>query len=270
MNNIVISPAIGMPPEEVNLFLSTLRNFFSEEVLFLVGKDDSQLKKNLKYYECKFEEVNCHKHEIITKRYKITIDILKNKKINKILFCDSRDIYFQSNPFDYIYNFPINFFSEDVKIESCYINSDWMIRSIGQNVFEKLKNENIICCGTVVANHKKFIEYAHLMNNMNKNFPYKKRLKYFLTFRRDKKGRGCDQSYAAYIIYNKILTNFKIHSNSHGPIATVFHLKKIVFNKKNQLINENGSPYSIVHQYDKRWDKFSKIVTNLKSNLNII
>lgn len=270
MNNIVITPAIGMSPEEIKLFLSTLRNFFSEEILFLVGKNDNELKKNLKFYECKYEETNCHKHEIITKRYKITFDLVKNKKINKILFCDSRDIYFQSNPFDYDYSMPINFFSEDVTIESCQVNSWWMIRSLGQNIFEKLKKKNIICCGTVISNQEKFLEYANTMNNMSKNFPYKKRLKYLLTFRKDKQGRGCDQSYAAYIIYNKILNNFKIHSNSHGPIATVFHLKKIIFNKKNQLINENGLPYSIVHQYDKRWSDFSKIITGLRKSLNII
>ena len=45
MNNIIITPAIGMPPNDINLFLSSLRRFYKGEVLFFVGKNDHLLKK---------------------------------------------------------------------------------------------------------------------------------------------------------------------------------------------------------------------------------
>ena len=93
MNNIIITPAIGMPANDITLFLASLRRFYSGEVLFFVGKNDHQLKKNIKYYDSSYIEVNSHKHEIIIKRYKILIDFLKSKKnINNIFFCDSRDM----------------------------------------------------------------------------------------------------------------------------------------------------------------------------------
>ena len=90
-----------------------------------------------------------------------------------------------------------------------------------------------------------------------------------LTFRRDKEGRGCDQSYAAYLIYNKILENVKIYSNSQGPVATVYHLNSYKFNNKNELINSKNEPYVVVHQYDKKWQEFERSVNKLKKELGI-
>ena len=34
MNNIIITPAVGMPPNDIILFLSSLRRFYEGEVLF--------------------------------------------------------------------------------------------------------------------------------------------------------------------------------------------------------------------------------------------
>ena len=123
MNNIIITPAIGMPPNDINLFLSSLRRFYKGEVLFFVGKNDHLLKKNIKLYDSSYLEVNSHKHEIIIKRYGILIDFLKQRNdIDNIFFCDSRDIYFQSDPFNYQYESSLNFFFFLSNIEDCAIN----------------------------------------------------------------------------------------------------------------------------------------------------
>ena len=107
------------------------------------------------------------------------------------------------------------------------------------------------------------------MHMMSKKFPFKKRLKYLLTFRRDKEGRGCDQSYAAYLIYNKILKDINVYGNSSGPVATVYHLDNYKFNNRNELINNKNEPYVVVHQYDKKWEVFEESVNKLKVELGI-
>ena len=107
------------------------------------------------------------------------------------------------------------------------------------------------------------------MIRQSKKHKYKKRLKYLLTLRRDKAGRGSDQAYANYIVHNKLVKNSFLYSNENGPIATVYYLKKIKFNEKFQLVNSQNNPYSIVHQYDKRWDEFNYYVKKIKKNLNI-
>lgn len=270
MSNIIITPAIGMPANDITLFIASLRKFYNGEVLFFVGKNDYELKKNIKYYGASYEEIESHKNEIIIKRYEFVLNYLKERKnIKNIFFCDSRDIYFQSDPFNYPYQGLINFFSEEAAIKDCSINSQWMRRTLGYKVFEELQQNLILCCGTVMGEINTFQNYANLMKDMSRKYPYKKRLKYFLTFRTDKEGRGCDQSYAAYLVYKNILKNFQIYDYSKGPVATVYHSKNYNFNDKGELINSKGDPYIVVHQYDKRWSQFKNSVTNFRKKLGI-
>ena len=49
MNNIIITPAIGMPANDIILFLASLRRFYKGDGLFFVGKNDDLLKKILNY-----------------------------------------------------------------------------------------------------------------------------------------------------------------------------------------------------------------------------
>ena len=107
-----------------------------------------------------------------------------------------------------------------------------------------------------------------MISELSKN-KYKKRLKYLLTFRRDKGARGSDQAHGNFIAHNNFISNSFFYKNESGPIATAYHLKKIKFNNKNELININNEPYSVVHQYDKRWDLFKENVLAVKSRLGI-
>ena len=112
-------------------------------------------------------------------------------------------------------------------------------------------------------------DYLELMIKNSNEKKYKKRLKYLITFRRDKNGRGVDQAYANYIAHNNLIKNSMLYENETGPVATVYHLEKIKFNEKSELTNLLNQPYTIVHQYDKRWEEFSEKVNKIKKNLGI-
>ena len=49
---------------------------------------------------------------------------------------------------------------------NCPINSNWMKKTMGEKIFQDIKTNNIICCGTVIANFHHFLEYANIMDNM--------------------------------------------------------------------------------------------------------
>ena len=78
--------------------------------------NDKKLKYDLSKYNCKFFETKTHRFDVQLQRYAIYLRLLKKEKFNKILCCDCRDIYFQSNPFNFDYKGEINFFLEDKKI----------------------------------------------------------------------------------------------------------------------------------------------------------
>ena len=271
MKNLIISPAVNLKTNEVEFFLKTLRKYYMDDIYFLVGKKDIDLKKKINFYNSKFYEVNEHGYDIQLKRYKHFSKILEenSNKYDQVLFCDCRDIYFQSNPFEYNYKGSINFFSEDIKFNTCPINSSWVLNTFGKKIYDDLKNKTVCCGGTLLANINLMIKWLNLMDKLILAYPFKKRLKYLLTLRRDKEGRGCDQAHGNYIYYKKFFKDSHLYSNKEGPVATVFYLKNIKFNKSFQLINELGEPYSIVHQYDKRWDEFSDNVNAIKKTLGV-
>lgn len=269
MKNLVLSAACGIDPNLIVFFLKSLRKFFNDEIHFLVGKNDNRIKELLKIYDGKYTEINVHKFDVQIKRYYFYSKILEKNYFKNILICDSRDIYFQSNPFDFNYKGEINFFLEGKKIKNCQFNSNWFLKAYGEKEFNKI-SENIICCsGTTIGTYQGMRDYLELMIKNSNEKKYKKRLKYLITFRRDKNGRGVDQAYANYIAHNNLIKNSMLYENETGPVATVYHLEKIKFNEKSELTNLLNQPYSIVHQYDKRWEEFSEKVNKIKKNLGI-
>lgn len=267
--NLILSAAIGYQFNQIEFFIKSLRKFYQDSVTFMIGEKDDEIEKELKKFGCDVVKIKVSKNEIQFKRYKTFLNYLQNKDFNNILLCDSRDIYFQSNPFEYNYKGQINFFLEDLSIKECSYNSNWILKTYGKNELKKISNKTILCSGTVLGQNKKIKEYLNLIIRNISDYKYKKKLKYFLTLRPDPEGRGCDQGHANFLVHNSKIEKFNLYSNSEGPIATVFYLNKINFNKKSFLINESGEPYLIVHQYDKRWDEFKNPISNFRSNLNI-
>ena len=47
MKNVIITPAVGLGNQEVEFFLKSLRKYYSDDIYFLVGKNDNDLKKEL-------------------------------------------------------------------------------------------------------------------------------------------------------------------------------------------------------------------------------
>jgi len=271
MNNTILTSAVGLQWDAVQLFIRSLRLVSNKSIVyFILNKKDNKLIENLKKYNVEFYFVEDHRFDIQKKRFSYYLNILNNiNNIDKVLLCDCRDIYFQKNIFDYFFKKKINFFSEDYLIKNCPFNSNWINKTFGPKELNKLSPNNISCSGTVLGDIDNIKKYLNLIIALSKDYPYKKRLKYLLTFRRDKSGRGCDQAYHNYIVYNNFFDDKQIFSNLSGPIATVYYLKNIRFNSSYELLNNNLEPYFIVHQYDKRWDKFSGALNSFRKKLNI-
>ena len=229
--NLILTAALGYKFNQIELFIKSLRKFYNESVTFLIGENDNELEMELKKYNCETIKIKTNKKEIQFKRYKIFLDYLKKKDFNQILLCDSRDIYFQSDPFNFNYNGQINFFLEDEFIKNCPYNSNWIIKTFGKKEFQKIMNKTILCSGTVLGQCSKIIEYLDLITKYISKFNYKKKFKYLFTFRPDPDGRGCDQGHANFLVHNSKIDNFNLYSNAGGPVATVFYLNKIKFNR---------------------------------------
>ena len=155
--NLILSAAIGYKFYQIEFFIKSLRKFYNDSVTFLIGEKDYELELKLKEFNCEIIKINVNKKEIQFKRYKIFLEYLKNKTFNNILLCDSRDIYFQANPFEFNYNEKINFFLEDQIIKNCPFNSNWILKTYGKKEYDKISNKTILCSGTVLGENFKII-----------------------------------------------------------------------------------------------------------------
>tara|TARA_B100000767_G_scaffold251711_1_gene254930 strand:- start:1737 stop:2543 length:807 start_codon:yes stop_codon:yes gene_type:complete len=265
--NLILSAAVGYNFQQIEFFVKSLRKYYVDDICFIISDTDQELERKLNDYNCDIIKTKIHKKQIQFKRYEIFSKYLENKKFNNILLCDSRDIYFQGSPFQFNYNYPINFFLEDYIIKNCPYNSNWVIKTYGKTEFNYIADKTILCSGTVLGEGEKIKEYLNLMKKYISKFKYRKKLKYFLTFRTDPEQRGCDQGHANYLVHRSKINDVGFYSNGKGPVATAYYLNKINFDKDSRLINELGKPYLLVHQYDKRWDIFAKHVNNFKGSL---
>ena len=267
--NLVIAAAVGLNIDQITLFIKSLRKYYKDDICFVIGQNDTSLEKELEKYKTIIVKTNIYKKSIQFERYKIFLNFLEKNNYDSVLCIDSRDVYFQTNPFNFQYKGEINFFLEDKQIKECPFNTNWIIKTYGEEKFRSIKDKIILCSGTVLGKQEKIKEYLRLLIDNILKFRYKRKLKYLLTFRPDPEGRGRDQGHANYLVHKNMIKNYHFYSNKSGPIATVFHLKEIIFNKKHELINSLNEPYIIVHQYDKKWSEFKNNVNKIRLQLGI-
>ena len=89
-------------------------------------------------------------------RFKKYRNFLMNSNYEKCLHVDVTDSYFQSNPFSYI-NGDLCLTSEGISIGNETWNSNMIKGYYGSEVFEKIKNEYVICGGVVGGGVSNFI-----------------------------------------------------------------------------------------------------------------
>jgi hypothetical protein len=106
------------------------------------------------------------KARIVNYRHKLYEDFLRNNtdKYNLVLYIDVRDSFFQKDIFKYYENIKsfLSFAIEDDYLSEIS-NKDWIIDAFGYNVYNDIKNERIICGGTVLGSLDKIMELSSIV-----------------------------------------------------------------------------------------------------------
>lgn len=110
--NLIITTAVNYDWEKIKFFIKSYSKYhINSDLIVIIGTKDFQLKEKLNRFKIKYYETKVHRYDIQEKRYHYALDILKNNsQYNKVLLCDSRDVYFQKNIFSYNFEKNINFF----------------------------------------------------------------------------------------------------------------------------------------------------------------
>lgn len=153
---------------------------------------------------------------LINIRWKLYFEFLNERKdeYNLLFATDIRDTIFQKDIFQ-IYQNKNSFLGvplEDGTLQE-EVNKNWTIHYCGKELYETIKNERIICVGTIWGTIDKFMEFSIIL--------YKALLK---------KPLAMEQGVANYLFYHdKIFNNCMIKSDNYGPVMTIALTKDSTF-----------------------------------------
>jgi hypothetical protein len=256
--NLILSTAAGYNWGQLEIFIKSLRKIFREKVILVLNNPNTDLVNKLKDFNIDFLDTKIVPSDSYQSRYQHYYNYLKNNNIfEQVLLTDSRDVFFQNNPFNFFYKKNLNFFLEDDYIKNSSVNIKWIKRTTGKSILEKIKDKKISCCGQVIGRYQSILDYCDVMRKNIIIHKYKPSIHSFL-FKR--KIKGWDQGIHNYLVYSDIFKNIDFYDNSNGDVATLSLNKRLNFNNKGRLINKNGNEYSIIHQYDHFADSFKNLI----------
>lgn len=256
--NIILGLAYKYKRDDIFIFAESLRKFDITSRVILVCEVNPDilfveycLKNKIELISWDYaEEFDSH---LLNERFKVYSLIIQSiiPRPDKIFITDVRDVYFQSNLFESVANlslvknindFLILFSETDNKIfRDCIINSFWYEYAFGKNELRKIRNEKVICAGTIFGDFNSMIKYLGLQNSLNK---YIRQSKIFGSV------LNTDQAIHNYIYYklktqlsNIIIDDKSIVSTLSGLSISEYLIKDKIYIK--------GVASSVLHQYDR-------------------
>jgi hypothetical protein len=203
-------------------------------------KKDSKL--NIVYFVDEFDEISkCPQvNRFFTiHHYVATLEI----QPEYLFLCDFRDVLFQKNIETYPYNPDVDLygFLEGKRIaDEPNFNIPWIKslgKIIGEDIYNKISQNAIICCGTTLGKFGAIREYLETMCDILFRYNIATNL---------------DQGIHNYMLYLSKMPNLRIEllSNSDNLVNTVgFDVHAL--NEEGQIVNSEGEVSWVVHQYDR-------------------
>lgn len=180
---------------------------------------------------------------IIHERFFIALKIIKTycNSFSNVLLTDCRDVVIQRDPFSLI-NGKLVSGCEPVSIENEQYTLNWIKEVYGDEVFDRVSNNPVVCAGVTLGPVKQVETYlTEICNEMWRHLPQ-------MSF----KSWGYDQSAHIYLIFEKQIS-LSLTNNQQGLIATVSLEcpSNIFIDLQSRLVKVHNNYPAIIHQYDR-------------------
>jgi len=179
------------------------------------------------------------KYNMMFYRFEIYNNYLKEENLifDKVLLSDINDVIFQEDPFSINFTEELycalekNILSDNTN--SSKMNMSW-INECKHFSKSDYKNKYVICAGTILGNYNGIIKYLDFYKNIQKNKIVN------------------DQGLLNVYVYN-YLSSKKCLKYKESKILTLDNIKFETLNidSNNNIINNKGEKYSIIHQINR-------------------
>lgn len=238
-NNCIISACFNYGPEILERFLYTLRKFYDGDVVLIINEQNNYENLVTKY-KTKIFKWETKSNLYAVERYKAYNEIVLSTNYQKYFFVDSRDVFFQDNPFVFDLKCNIEFYLEPSTISNCFTNSAWIESLYGVQVLNAIKENYIICSGTIRCTRNGAINFlANFLDEISSNLT-----------------ESLLQAWDDQTIVNKIVHTFKIKNfalipNATGTVQTMHHQNVFHLDRFSRILNDDLNICPVIHQWDR-------------------
>lgn len=161
-----------------------------------------------------------------------------------VLLSDVRDVLFQSDPFSSLpaRGLVVSLEADGVTLASNPYNTTWLDHALGRDAWSRIGDRRVSCVGTTLGSRGAVIKYLTQLCGE-------------LLERAERCGAafGPDQALHNWLLWTGRLGPVTFSENGRGPVATVSCQDLAIFARDSlgRLLNANGRPASVVHQYDR-------------------
>jgi hypothetical protein len=263
--DLILGVSVGYKMDVLRPFVLSLKDSgFRGETVFFVSDTDSETVDFLLNNGIVVEQYETYRfmmvapHLIRWIRFHEHLAHIRNisrtsDQYGRILMVDTRDVYFQGNPFPSDSGKDISYYLEDSRwtLGSQRENVDWFMQSFGHETLTELADKPISCGGTTIGTFDGVSEYLAQMCALILKLPAETRCI-----------PGIDQPLHNFIVHKNLVPGAEIVENQKH-IATLGLLSEdeLTLDESGTLVNADGSVSSIVHQYD-RCERLSEFIIN--------
>lgn len=243
-NNLVIGLSVGVysAVQHIESFIVSLRKYYDGLVCMIIDEKSDAMVDFLKKHniEISYVKTKLTPESVMYNRWVLPRKVLieKYKNIENVLLPDTRDLVFQGNPFKFLSGKLLDLSVETKTIEECLnFNTPWVKDLYGDDVYENIKSQWILCAGVTAGKRNAIIQLCDIMISERERFG----------------NRFVDQC-TLNVFYNQgKLPEAELHYTGDQLVATIGHslgnttiLEDGILTGKNKYIIP-----SMVHQYDR-------------------
>jgi len=166
----------------------------------------------------------------------------RNPDIERVLMCDCRDVYFQTDPFADWPGSGLHAFQEheSVSIGQCDHHRRWITLLAGTQTLERIAENPRVCAGTIMADRESALAFLTKMVEMTYGA---------LSL----EAHDGDQGLFNVLVYQKLIPDIVLHRNGTSSVYTCSGMpdENVSTDGEGFITRLNGSRVPILHQYDR-------------------
>jgi hypothetical protein len=166
----------------------------------------------------------------------------RHKNADPILLCDSRDVYFQDDPFRYLQTDLVTGL-EDIQVKDCEWTRECVGDRYGDEGLTRIGEQQVLCAGVTLGRRAAILAYLESMCDEISKGLFSHAFKV-----------GGDQGIHNWIIRTNGI-DCLLTPTGHNLIATLNNADietYYVLDEHRGLLTKESVPVAIVHQYDKK------------------